>query len=148
MAICQLGPHCQVTPKTSTAHTWAKELTTMLIAKADSLTLEERTAFQAEIPAGLVYNNTRMYPFDTDDNDDKEVQLNESICNIIPFAVVSSEHGVIIDGKSVHGRKNRWGVVNVEETSSFSSLVVSQVNGTLHTTLFIIVSIEVTSGLN
>ncbi|KAF9231166.1 Septin-domain-containing protein [Melanogaster broomeanus] len=97
-----------------------------VIAKADSLTLEERTAFKQKIRAGLVYNNTRMYPFDTDDNDDKEVQLNESICNIIPFAVVSSEHGVIIDGKSVHGRKNRWGVVNVEETSSFSSLVVSQ----------------------
>ena len=34
--------------------------------------------------------------------------------NIIPFAVVGSERSVIIDGKSVRGRKNRWGVVNVE----------------------------------
>jgi len=34
--------------------------------------------------------------------------------NIIPFAVVGSESNVIIDGKSVRGRKNRWGVVNVE----------------------------------
>lgn len=35
--------------------------------------------------------------------------------NIIPYAVVGSERNVIIDGKSVRGRKNRWGVVNVED---------------------------------
>lgn len=34
--------------------------------------------------------------------------------NMIPFAVVGSERNVIIDGKPVRGRKNRWGVVNVE----------------------------------
>ena len=34
---------------------------------------------------------------------------------MIPFAVVGSEQSVIIDGKSVRGRKNRWGVVNVED---------------------------------
>ncbi|OBZ69188.1 Septin spn2 [Grifola frondosa] len=37
------------------------------------------------------------------------------IRNMIPFAVVGSERTVIIDGKSVRGRKNRWGVVNVED---------------------------------
>lgn len=35
--------------------------------------------------------------------------------SVIPFAVVGSERSVIIDGKSVLGRKNRWGVVNVED---------------------------------
>jgi len=35
--------------------------------------------------------------------------------NIIPFAIVGSETNVLIDGKSVRGRKNRWGVVNVED---------------------------------
>ena len=34
---------------------------------------------------------------------------------MIPFAVVGSERSVIIDGKSVRGRKTRWGVVNVED---------------------------------
>jgi len=86
-----------------------------VIAKADSLTLEERDAFKEKIRGELVYHNIRLYPFDTDDNDDEEVQLNESIRNIIPFAVVGSERNVIIDGKSVRGRKNRWGVVNVED---------------------------------
>ena len=34
---------------------------------------------------------------------------------MIPFAVVGSERTVIIDGKPVRGRKNRWGVVNVDD---------------------------------
>lgn len=34
---------------------------------------------------------------------------------MIPFAVVGSERTVIIDGKTVRGRKTRWGVVNVED---------------------------------
>ena len=35
--------------------------------------------------------------------------------SMIPFAVVGSERTVIIDGKPVRGRKNRWGVINVED---------------------------------
>jgi septin family protein len=27
----------------------------------------------------LVYHNIRLYPFDTDENDEEEIQLNESI---------------------------------------------------------------------
>ena len=34
---------------------------------------------------------------------------------MIPFAVVGSERTVIVDGKTVRGRKTRWGVVNVED---------------------------------
>jgi septin 3/9/12 len=37
--------------------------------------------------------------------------------NMTPFAVVGSERNVIIGGKAVRGRKNRWGVVNVEDES-------------------------------
>ncbi|EIN07066.1 GTP binding protein [Punctularia strigosozonata HHB-11173 SS5] len=86
-----------------------------VIAKSDSLTLEEREAFKQKIRAELVHHNIRLYPFDTDENDEEEIQLNESIRSMIPFAVVGSERTVIIDGKSVRGRKNRWGVVNVED---------------------------------
>jgi len=86
-----------------------------VIAKADSLTLVEREAFKQKIRAELVYHNIRLYPFDTDEYDSEELQLNESIRNMIPFAVVGSERNVIIDGKNVRGRKNRWGVINVED---------------------------------
>jgi len=86
-----------------------------VIAKADSLTTEERLRFKAKIREELVYHNIRLYPFDTDEDDQEEVQLNATIRDIIPFAVVGSENNVIIDGRSVRGRKNRWGVVNVED---------------------------------
>jgi septin 3/9/12 len=86
-----------------------------VIAKADSLTLEERESFKQKIRAELFHHSIRLYPFDTDEYDEEEVQLNESIRNMIPFAVVGSERNVIIGGKAVRGRKNRWGVVNVED---------------------------------
>ncbi|KAL0946502.1 hypothetical protein HGRIS_012719 [Hohenbuehelia grisea] len=86
-----------------------------VIAKSDSLTIDERDQFKAKIREELAYNNIRVFPFDTDENDEEEVQINETIREMIPFAVVGSESNVIIDGKSVRGRKNRWGVVNVED---------------------------------
>ncbi|KAK7034729.1 cell division control protein [Paramarasmius palmivorus] len=86
-----------------------------VIAKADTLTIEERELFKEKIREELVYHNIRLYPFDKEEDDEEEVRLNESIRNIIPFAVVGSEQNVIIDGRSVRGRKNRWGVVNVED---------------------------------
>jgi septin 3/9/12 len=86
-----------------------------VIAKADSLTLEERESFKQKIRAELFHHSIRLYPFDTDEYDEEEVQLNESIRNMIPFAVVGSEREVNIGGKPVRARKNRWGVVNVED---------------------------------
>ncbi|KAL5489921.1 CDC10 [Sanghuangporus weigelae] len=86
-----------------------------VIAKADSLTLEEREVFKQRIRAELVYHNIVLYPFDTDENDEEELRLNERIRNMIPFAVVGSERNVIINGKQVRGRKNKWGVINIED---------------------------------
>jgi septin 3/9/12 len=86
-----------------------------VIAKADSLTLEERAQFKQLVRAELVHHNIRLYPFDADDHDEDEVALNESIRAIIPFAVVGSEKTILVDGRHVRGRKNRWGVVNVED---------------------------------
>lgn len=80
--------------------------------------------------AEMQHNQIRSYPFDADENDDEELQLNERIRvsyvslgvegladrqEMLPFAVVGSERSVVIDGKPVRGRKNRWGVINVED---------------------------------
>ncbi|KAH7874867.1 GTP binding protein [Lentinula edodes] len=86
-----------------------------VIAKSDTLTVDERLAFKDKIREELVYHNIRLYPFDTDEDDEEEVSLNETIRSIIPFAIVGSENNVIINGAPVRGRKNRWGVVNVED---------------------------------
>ncbi|KAM0792550.1 Septin Spn2 [Microbotryomycetes sp. NB124-2] len=85
-----------------------------VIAKSDSLTLEERETFKQRIRDELAHHSIRVYPFDSDETDAEEVQINEAIRNMIPFAVVGSERNVIVDGKPVRGRKSRWGVINVE----------------------------------
>ena len=55
-----------------------------------------------------------MYPYDNDELDEEERALNAQIKNIIPFAVVGSEKSIIVGGKQVRGRQNRWGVINGE----------------------------------
>lgn len=35
--------------------------------------------------------------------------------SLVPFAVVGSEKSIIVNGKQVRGRQNRWGVINVED---------------------------------
>ena len=32
--------------------------------------------------------------------------------SIIPFAVVGSEKNIVVNGKQVRGRQNRWGFIN------------------------------------
>ncbi|OWZ48411.1 hypothetical protein LQV05_003341 [Cryptococcus neoformans] len=86
-----------------------------VIAKSDSLTLEERSLFKQRILAEMHHNQIRMFPFDFDELDEEELRVNERVREMLPFAIVGSERSVIIDGKPVRGRKNRWGVINVED---------------------------------
>ncbi|KAJ9099820.1 Septin Spn2 [Naganishia friedmannii] len=99
-----------------------------VIAKADSLTLEERELFKERIRAELQQHAIKLYPFDTEELDEEELQLNERIRisgtqrlidpstqTMIPFAVVGSEKTVVVDGKAVRGRKTRWATINVED---------------------------------
>ncbi|PWN23300.1 cell division/GTP binding protein [Microstroma glucosiphilum] len=85
-----------------------------VIAKSDSLTLEERAQFKARIRDEMEYHDIHAYPFDSDEFEEGERELNERMRDLIPFAVVGSERNVVIDGKTVRGRKNRYGVINVE----------------------------------
>ncbi|OJD26580.1 hypothetical protein ACJ73_02036 [Blastomyces percursus] len=86
-----------------------------VIAKSDSLTLEERLAFKERIKEEFAFHNLKMYPYDNDELDDEERAVNAQIKDIIPFAVVGSEKSIIVSGKQVRGRQNRWGVINVED---------------------------------
>ncbi|CAO3689832.1 unnamed protein product [Rhizopus microsporus] len=85
-----------------------------VIAKSDSLTIEERAAFKQRIKAELIFHNIKLYPYESDEDDEQEQALNESIRDLLPFAIVGSERNVVIDGRPVRGRKNRYGVINVE----------------------------------
>ncbi|KAH6645925.1 Septin-type guanine nucleotide-binding (G) domain-containing protein [Truncatella angustata] len=86
-----------------------------VIAKADSLTLEERQAFKERIKEEFAFHNLKMYPYDSEELDDEERAINTQIKSLIPFAVVGSEKSIIVNGKQVRGRQNRWGVINVED---------------------------------
>jgi septin 3/9/12 len=86
-----------------------------VIAKSDSMTLEERRAFKERIKEEFSFHNLKMYPYDNDEFDEEERAVNAQIKDIIPFAVVGSEKAIIIGGKQVRGRQNRWGVINVED---------------------------------
>lgn len=55
-----------------------------------------------------------MYPYDNDEFDEEERAQNAEIKRRIPFAVVGSEKSIIVGGKQVRGRQNRWGVINGE----------------------------------
>ncbi|SCU78794.1 LAMI_0A05996g1_1 [Lachancea mirantina] len=86
-----------------------------LIAKADTLTTDERLAFREKIQDQFKENNFRIYPYDLEDLTVEELELNESIRSIIPFAVVGSEKEITVNGELVRGRKTRWGAINVED---------------------------------
>ena len=86
-----------------------------VIAKSDSLTLEERMAFKERIKEEFAFHNLRMYPYDDEEQDQEERAMNSSIKDLIPFAVVGSENSIVVNGRQVRGRQNRWGVINVED---------------------------------
>jgi septin 3/9/12 len=50
-----------------------------VIAKSDSLTMDERDLFKERIRAEMQYNNIRVYPFDNEEYEDEERELNERI---------------------------------------------------------------------
>jgi len=86
-----------------------------VIAKSDSMTLEERQAFKDRVREEFQFHNLRMFPYDNEEHDEEERALNSNIKDLIPFAVVGSEKTIVVGGKQVRGRHNRWGVINVED---------------------------------
>ena len=95
-----------------------------IIAKADTLTLDERDVFKQKVGASvdtggviglfgilqiraeLFHHNIRMYPFDTDDNDDEEVQANEAIrVRALHLTLLCLHNGEIAGQNSVRCRR-------------------------------------------
>jgi septin 3/9/12 len=50
-----------------------------VIAKADSLTLEERSAFKERIKEEFAFHNIKMYPYENDEFDEEEQGVNSQI---------------------------------------------------------------------
>jgi len=88
-----------------------------VIAKSDSLTLEERSDFKKLLQHEFLHHQFNIYPYDSAELYDEERQLNEDIRSLIPFAIVGSETDIQINGELVRGRKTRWGAINIEDVS-------------------------------
>lgn len=86
-----------------------------VIAKADTLTLTERNNFREILQKEFEGNNLNIYPYDSSDLSEEELELNKSIRSIIPFAVVGSETEFELNGKMCRGRKSRWGAIDIED---------------------------------
>uniref|UniRef100_A0A2K6K829 Septin 9 n=2 Tax=Rhinopithecus TaxID=542827 RepID=A0A2K6K829_RHIBE len=88
-----------------------------VIAKADTLTLEERVHFKQRITADLLSNGIDVYPQKEFDEDSEDRLVNEKFREMIPFAVVGSDHEYQVNGKRILGRKTKWGTIEVENTT-------------------------------
>ncbi|XP_075418395.1 septin-9 isoform X2 [Tenrec ecaudatus] len=88
-----------------------------VIAKADTLTLDERVYFKQRITADLLSNGIDVYPQKEFDEDSEDRLVNEKFREMIPFAVVGSDHEYQVNGKRILGRKTKWGTIEVENTT-------------------------------
>lgn len=86
-----------------------------VIGKSDTLTEPERNQFRELVKKQFLENDLNIYPFDQDELTEDELQLNESIRSIIPFAVVGAEDQFELNGETVRGRRNRAGIINIED---------------------------------
>ncbi|XP_062467885.1 septin-12-like isoform X3 [Pezoporus occidentalis] len=85
-----------------------------VIAKADTLTLEERAEFKQQIQEDLKTHAISVYPQEDFDQDPDDRVLNDRIRENIPFAVVGADQEHQVNGKRVLGRKTKWGIIEVE----------------------------------
>ncbi|XP_061830282.1 septin 9a isoform X2 [Nerophis lumbriciformis] len=85
-----------------------------VIAKADTLTLEERDFFKKKIREELRANGIDIYPQKEFDEDADDRMINEKIREMIPFAVVGSDQEYQVNGRRLLGRKTKWGTIEVE----------------------------------
>ncbi|KAL0993092.1 hypothetical protein UPYG_G00103100 [Umbra pygmaea] len=85
-----------------------------VIAKADTLTLEERNFFKKKIREELRANGIDVYPQKEFDEDAEDRMINDKIREMIPFAVVGSDQEYQVNGRRLLGRKTKWGTIEVE----------------------------------
>lgn len=78
-----------------------------VIAKSDTLTVEERARFKHSIREDLLRNQIQVYMGD-------EEEGGVSCKDIVPFCVVGSTVQHDVNGKSVFGRATSWGVIECE----------------------------------
>lgn len=84
-----------------------------IIAKADTLTVDECREFKKTILNEIAQHKIRIYEF-PDCDEEEESKHQKKLKDRVPFAVVGSNTTVESAGRRVRGRIYPWGVVEVE----------------------------------
>ncbi|KAG7562606.1 hypothetical protein FFLO_01979 [Filobasidium floriforme] len=87
-----------------------------VIAKADTLTDDEVTAFKRRILNDIHHHQIQIFQPPVYENEDEEtIAENEEILSKVPFAIVGSDTVVsTADGRHVRGRAYPWGTIEVD----------------------------------
>ncbi|KAK2169766.1 hypothetical protein LSH36_7g12091 [Paralvinella palmiformis] len=83
-----------------------------VIAKADTITKAELQKFKIKLMNELISNGIHIYQFPTDD--ETVAEMNSTMNNHLPFAIVGSMDEVKVGNKMVKARQYPWGTVQVE----------------------------------
>ncbi|XP_046852201.1 septin-8-A-like [Xenia sp. Carnegie-2017] len=83
-----------------------------IIAKADTISPSELKEFKTKIMDELNSGDVQIYKFPVDD--EKEAEINASMNEQVPFAVVGSREEVTVGKEKVRARQYPWGTVVVE----------------------------------
>lgn len=85
-----------------------------VVAKADTVTPTEMAAFKDRVRECLVMHNITYFTPPVDEDHEDLAKTTREITSAVPFAVISSEEDVTVNGKKVRGREYLWGVAEVE----------------------------------
>ncbi|KHJ31938.1 putative p-loop containing nucleoside triphosphate hydrolase [Erysiphe necator] len=87
-----------------------------VIAKADTMTDEEISAFKSRILADVKHHDIQIFEGPRYELDDEEtIAENNEIMSKVPFAVVGANSEITnADGLKVRGRRYPWGVIEVD----------------------------------
>uniref|UniRef100_A0A2I3HBC2 Neuronal-specific septin-3 n=1 Tax=Nomascus leucogenys TaxID=61853 RepID=A0A2I3HBC2_NOMLE len=98
-----------------------------VIAKADTMTLEEKSEFKQRVRKELEVNGIEFYPQKEFDEDLEDKTENDKIRQeSMPFAVVGSDKEYQVNGKRVLGRKTPWGIIEGNSLHLLEELVADQ----------------------
>jgi len=85
-----------------------------VIAKSDTMTIEERDAFKERIREDIAAAQIKVYPAALVPEDEDVLAANAPIRQHLPIAVVGSDRAITVNNKSILGRQTKWGFVEVE----------------------------------
>ncbi|KCV70517.1 hypothetical protein H696_02866 [Fonticula alba] len=101
-----------------------------VIAKSDSLTMNERAAFKAAVKADIQANKIAVYPNSSDlQYDEEETQVNVEAAEMIPFAIIGATDTIVKDSEVTRGRITPFGIIDIEneehcEFSQFRRFII------------------------